>query len=111
MKPSMSYSGHVGTSNLLPAVGFMLIGALCSALLLFGLGARLHETPSATTSMVFVTSSSEMDPPIGGRLGGIDSSDTANDARTRAALNATMVVGGRLGGIISADAVVDFMTR
>jgi hypothetical protein len=93
------------------AIGFWFVGALCGVLLMVGITAlrqQHHETPS---SMVFVASSSEMAAPVGGRLGGIDNSDTVNDARTRAALHATMVVGGRLGGIASADTAVDFTTR
>lgn len=87
MKPSMSYSARVGTSGRRTAIGFLFIGALCGALLLFGLGTLRHQTPSATTSIVFVTSSSEMAAPVGGRLGGIDSSDTVNDAIVKSSVS------------------------
>ena len=89
----------------LSSIGFLFIGALCGALLIFGLSTLRHQTPSATTSMVFVTSSSELAPPLGGRLGGIASSDTATDWITHQALGASndVVLGGRLGGITSAD--------
>jgi hypothetical protein len=84
MKPSMAYSARVGTNGRRTAIGFVFIGVLCGALLLFGLGTLRRQPPSATPSMVFVTSSSELAAPIGGRLGGLNSSDTANDAIVKA---------------------------
>jgi hypothetical protein len=97
----------------LSSIGFLFIGALCGALLIFGLSTLRHQTPSATTSMVFVTSSSELAPPLGGRLGGIASSDTATDWITHQALGASndVVLGGRLGGITSADMANDVMVK
>jgi hypothetical protein len=80
----MSYSARLGTSSYRTAIGFLFVGALCCALLIFGLEARRHQTPSATTSTEFVISSNEMAAPIGGRLGGLNSSDTATDAIAKA---------------------------
>jgi hypothetical protein len=53
---------------------------------MFGGNAARHEQNSPTGSMVFVTSSTEKAPPFGGWLGGIASSDTANDWKIRQAL-------------------------
>ena len=69
------------------SIGFWFIGALCGVLLMVGITALRQQHHETTSSMVFVTSSSEMAAPVGGRLGGIDSSDTANDAIVKASVS------------------------
>ena len=97
----------------LSAITFLLVGTLCGALLIFGVGSLRHSDHHTAPSMVVTSSSSEMSPPIGGRLGGINSSDTVNDSAIRQGLkaDADAVVGGRLGGIASSDTANDWSTR
>ncbi len=94
-------------------LGFWIVGALCGVLLVIGITALRHERPSPSPSLVFVTRSSEMAVLVGGRLGGLASSDTANDAAIRRALQAQtmVVVGGWLGGMASSDTATDWAIR
>lgn len=91
--------------------GLWFVGALCGALLMFGINTLRTEPQRGTSSLVFVTSLGEMAPPVGGRLGGIASSDTANDAlvRRELAADASAAIGGRLGGVTSSDTANDAM--
>jgi hypothetical protein len=100
MKPSMSYSARVGTGSRRTVIEFLFVGALCGALLLFGLGILRHKTPGATPSSGIVGSSSGMAAPIGGRLGGLNSSDTANDAIVRAQVSRVRGLGEGLNQFV-----------
>jgi len=72
----------------LSAITFLFIGTLCGALLMFGVGSLRQSNHHTAQSMVVTSSSSEMAQPIGGRLGGINSADAANDWIIRQSLSA-----------------------
>jgi hypothetical protein len=56
-------------------IGFLLVGALCGALVMFGVDALRQSGHDATAPVVAAPVANNV--PIGGRLGGIVSSDTA----------------------------------
>jgi hypothetical protein len=97
-------------------IAILLVGVLCGAII-----AEVVETidqphhhavaPQITVTMPYSTTD-----VVSGRLGGITSSDTANDRLIRQTLSResqtpaaeeSMVIGGRLGGLESADAPTD----
>jgi hypothetical protein len=92
---------------------FLFVGALCGALLMFGLTTLRQPSSAGTAPVVYVTPSGEMSAPLAGHLGGVTSSDPANDFLVRQALTdeMTALIGGRLGGIESSDTAVDASTK
>jgi hypothetical protein len=58
-------------------IGFLLLGALCGALVMFGVDTLRQSSHEATAPPVAAPVPAANSVPIGGRLGGMVSSDTA----------------------------------
>lgn len=58
-------------------IAFLLVGALCGALAMFGVDALRQSSHDATAPLVAAPVQAPNSVPLGGRLGGISSSDTA----------------------------------
>ncbi len=68
-------------------IGFWLAGALCGVLLMVGIGALHHTKQDTTATVALAQAPVAAIAPIGGRLGGIASSDTAADWYLRREFN------------------------
>ena len=58
-------------------IAFLLVGALCGALVMFGVDALRQSSTDAPAAQVVAPVPAANTAPIGGRLGGVVSSDTA----------------------------------
>ena len=69
-------------------IAFWIAGALCGALLMIGISTLRQTSQDSTAPVVIVTTFTGTTVPVGGRLGGITSSDTATDWLIRQAITA-----------------------
>lgn len=97
---------------------YLVVGALCGVLLVLGIDALLQGSTDTSEPLAEI-STTYTGAAVGGRLGGITSSDTANDFLIRQGLSTAAItttsssapVGGRLGGIDSADTPTDALFK
>jgi prolipoprotein diacylglyceryltransferase len=97
-------------------IGLWLAGAVCGVLLMIGISTLREPSHTSSASVADVLVPEEPSALIGGRLGGITSSDTATDWYVRQGLTVDAMpipssgpaaIGGRLGGIDTADTPTD----
>lgn len=99
-------------------IALVLSGMLVGAILVVGI-THISQAKPQVGAPVAVAPQAQVSETVGGRLGGIASTDTANDDFVRQGLAHAaivqapepLIIDGRLGGIESADTANDWLVR